>query len=646
LAAQERQAQRRDQQHLVKDAANERRLAEVKEHEARGDAHAAAGRALEAVAAYEHAAKSVTSEPARRALLAKAEAVRARQGRKSTLLAVAGAAVVLAVAGGGAWFAFGRGQPTTAATASESTSSPAPAEHAHAAGAAPAAAPAPPPLVAMDADAIERMADDPALDVIAVRDAARSLLAKHALHPERVQAVIDRIGPEAARLEAALADIAAAEKTDPARALSLTAALRSSTPRLGSIARRLPLPARLVLRGPPAEAVRLKLGGAELAADPELHLCRHADAATTVVVSAPGWRDEVVTIPIDASSKELAVPVALVEQPAWTMSAELGAWVELAERGDAVLATWPAAIVVLGAADGAERARLEPSRLSAAAKAWVQPQSLGIPLMISTDDGTGFAVSIAPGKLDPQQLRHGGLATAFSERDLVFHLGKRACFAVETRANVPFVCATSGFDELWAMPLLGKLAPWLQVNDESEMVIDDTMLRVLDQEGQVQQSFELGGTRTSPVVSLAGGRCLAFSSSMGGRVIAQGKDGYRAIPAPRLQAAHDPLLAGDGDALLVSIGEDVELMRWTGQGFTAGWAASLSRGRRALYASLAGGWACIADDSGTVRALRASDGSPARLIEVREEPIAAPIVAGGMVLVADAHGISAYPLKR
>jgi serine/threonine-protein kinase len=636
----ERQAQAQDQRGQIREAASAQRVAECKEHETQGDAHAAAQRWAEAIAAYERAAKAAPNEVARRMLLGKAEALRARARSKQRLALGVVAALLVLVGGGVAAIAL-RSHPSTATGADPSGQA-----ARNPPSSMPPASPAGEAYLMDRLLEIERMESDPKVDLITVRDEAMKLLPVAGGLTVRVRAAIERVQADAGKLETALADIAAAETKDPARALDLTQRLRASGERLGHYAAKLPLPGRVHVLGTDPSAVRLTVEGVELPPDPSLPFCRHVGANTSVEVAAPGRITAKLLVAADEPDAKIAekvVDATLADQPLWTLKAELP-WAMLAPRGDAVLAAGPHGVALIGA-DGKERAHVDLARLAGAKATWLPPADLGgADLHLACEDGSAWVVQARADGFGEPRLAHRGLpALAFGEHALVFHLGKTACFAVERDQKERRLIAACGDETLWSQPFTGKQTPWLAVGDETLTVVDDSTLCVLDQEGKPQQALALGGARTGPVVAIDGGRLLAYATASGVRILSANGGSWGPAAAAVLTDSRDALLAADGPALLLAMRGDVELLRWTGKD-CALWTIELAEHRRAISVGLSAASACVADDEGGLHVLAAADGKELRTVTLPSPPTGPAAIAASTIIVPLADGFAAYRL--
>ncbi len=621
----------------VHNAAGNLRVAEAKGHEAEGDVHAAGGRWREAIVAYELGAKAVPSEVARRQLLAKAVAVRAAHGRKLGMIAAVACVVVAAGAIGG-WSMLSRHAPDETAAGPVAgatiTHTPVPAASGHAGIAE-----------------LERMAKDQSVDWLAVRAEAKRLLPSAGADAERVQAVLKQASAEADPIDAELAAILAIAKNDPAEALARAERFRSATKRIGGLAARLPLPGRLAVHGPDATAVTLDVDGATMPASGGLLFCRRANGLTRLTVSADGFRKASLTVPPDATPGERVYTLTMTDAPSWTVPVDLGEWAQVGTHGDSFIVIAAHAVLLGNPADGATLAKLEGSALPEAPKpgsSWLPSRDMDSDtLWLASDDGLGVAVHATPRAFGAARVVHRGAppALAFGERELLFHVGKRACFAVEKTENAFALTARSDDQQMWSFALTGKLDPWLMVEDEAVTVIDDGSLCMLDQEGQLLQSLPLAAIRIGAVSVIAGGACLVVPTSSGTRVLHKVKGRYQELPAASL-SDKQLLLASQGSSLLVATGGALELTKWNGNGFAPAWSAALAKGRGATDVSINGAWVACCDDASMVSVFDLATGKLLRSLQLPEAPIAAPLVLSGMVVVADGKSLSGYALVR
>ncbi len=615
---------------LLRDAGLQRRIAQAKGLEEQGDRHAGARRWKQAGLSYEAAANQLAPSVARQVLAAKAATARSRHQRGLYLLGSLAGAVVL-------------GGVITALMLR-------PAQHQSAGDAAVSAAPVPTKVPTSSAmDELRHRAQDPSQDPHAVLELAKGMVTAN--QDAALDHLLQDLGAQVARLDAALAEVTALEHTDPQQALAHAAQLRQETPGRSWLWQRLPLPARLQPDGPAPAQVQLVVDGTAQHAASGLIFCRHAHAPSHLEISAAGYQTLKLDLPastdaLDATPKELVVRASLAEQPLWSLAQPLVEWCQMVPLEDGLLVADASGVMGISL-DGSVTGRFAVEQLSPKGRAFVLPtEPLQVPLHLASDDGSCWELPAAGSRLGHPRLagRTTQPAPSFCEQTFELHLGETGLIAGEVgsdRLDAELVAVT-GQSRLWSVPLAGRLAPWVLPLPSGVATIDSSSLRVIDQEGQVTDQVPLPMARIGPVVWLPGPHLAAIAAADGCRLYRLAGGHWTRVPMPQLEQLTSPVIAGFEDHLLVGAESGITLVACSDHDATVLWQAGLAE--HAAWLWLGRGLATVTDSQGQVAVYGVGRGRRLHQLRMRQPTLGPAVIDRLRLVVPVSVGLSAFAL--
>ena len=543
----------------------------------------------------------------------------------------------------------------------------------------------PPPLARLGEDEFRRLdalRGDASVPVIEVSARARELLGR-AAHPDdrsRIQVLVDECAKELASISAdveALQSVWATGRQGEVAMLSAT--FRNRHPRAGSASPlalpgrievvdadggRMIAPARIVTQAQAAPGTPGIFAGTGQLAPGENLIVRYAAVPVLIEVVAEGYRTERVVVAANPDAAEQVVRVALRPAPVWSvMIANAPRWLATERLDDQhLLVRCPETIVVVRSEDGVQlggidRAALPVSVPPAAAPAsWTDfCERLGERAVVASTDGVAAQIALTPGRPPTYaSLLHRGAAPvlAYSEKDMVFHAGKRMAVVVESSPQGLRAVARTADKDLWTRAgMKGFRAPLLWFIDDHVLLMDDHALIMLDElDGRELAVAALSGVRSGVPAVLGRNGVIAVPTSTGVvlvHVVGGAQPALTLLPDPLLGELGIASLASDGEQL-VAIRPDkkVHLLAWQGERLARRWVGVLPPDAGVpTHCTLAAEQVLVADDQGSLFVLGRSDGQVLRRILHGTPLAAAPLVVDGKVLFADREGrVSAYRL--
>jgi serine/threonine protein kinase len=610
------------------EAAQNRRITQAKAMEERGDAHAVAGRWLDAALCFEEAAK-LASGPARQSLTEKAASARARVGRKGIALVV-GALLVLCGAGAGGYLYL---QGRAAAPVIE-----APVAH------DPTVVPAPVLTAsAPEISALKARANDLSQDPHQVLADAR-LLAKEAPTNLELNTLLQALTKRVADVDAALKDTLALERTDPAKALLSAATLRAANAGAAWMDASLPLPGKITFLDPPSSTPVIAVDGVALPPGC-LTFCRHAASPTHLTIAVNGYATVNQDIPADPSVAEISVAIPLAVATAWTCATPIRDWCALTALPDALVEVDAGGMSTISP-KGALTSHLDLAQLGGQMKAILPPLRTAVDaLRLATDDGTSWELPLAGGALGKARaVRQGLPAPSFCEEVFDLRNGETGAIAGEAGNDNQdaHLVASSGNQAFWNVPLGGRIAPWVLPTDSGVAVIDAVTARVVDQQGQVVNQESLAALRTAAVVWLGPAHVAAVPSADGCACWKLDGPRWTALKLPLMGKFPNPLLAGDGDRLLVGSDVTLALVKCSGNDLTVLWQVTLPEPGKAPWLGTREATVEIGADS--VLVLDAATGKAMRQLRLGAPALGPVVAAFDDLIVPTAKGVVAYAL--
>ncbi len=643
----------------------------------KGDEFAAEGRWQDAASAYEVAARKAPTPAETTAVGAKAAAARAAAGRprrQLVLLAVIGG---LSAAGAGGWWVATR--PAAVLTPAQQQ-----------------AASLPPPTHLLSDDKTptsgnlsERAKANAVLFSLTsetkdgvrpwseMLKAAKAAAALPGVNAEEAQQLVSRIDTELAVLDKDSAAIEAVRISDPAKALALATAFRTTRQRAGDYIARLPRPGRLQLVDCPPTCTAT-LDGAAIDAKAASNaggmvFCRSAQRALTVVVSAPGYLESTLTIPPDSTLSEQRSQITMEEPPLWTMVAPAAApaWAALENAAGTVLMATPQLVQAVSPADGSPPPATMQFHAGGAVtglaeRSWTWSALLAGDadgFLLSTSNGALCRVAKLAGGLHAELIARADHAPAtFATAELVLRLNAKAVFTgakpwepkaafgtpkeeVAKMLGQSEVHLTSEGKTLWSLELESNLPPDVFTRGEQLLAIDDHAIHVLDQEGKPLHSCLISGPRRAGVCALGHGGLLVVPGA--NAVVAYqdkgGGDYQSASIASGLRA-----VANDGDDLAAASAQELHLYQYAGGQLSERWKLTLGEGTAVEQLCLHGGVLSFYDPNRHLLHLfQAADHKELHRLRLIDGVLCAPLFLPDRVLVVDRRGsLRAFPLNR
>jgi hypothetical protein len=438
-----------------------------------------------------------------------------------------------------------------------------------------------------------------------------------------------------------IAAIASLGRQDPATALRQAQALRDEHPtaRLPG----LPLPLRLVVIGPPEQAVRVTSRGLPLVLSPGLVLCRIPGQWLDLRVSADGFQAQEIAIQEGPAGGEQVQVVTLLNQARWSLPAFSPTWVRLFRGAGGVVVASDRKIVLIADGDGQERARLDHALLGDLPEqglTWAAAQpGPAATLQFGVTGGLYLEAGIGDTFSDVRVLHRGQASVLKAVRlPLSLRLGEDGIFALERTAFGMALVADSQQRRLWSRPLAGRMVPWFSAEGDHLLVVGDRQVQRISQEGEEQATAPLPGARTGEPLAVPGAGVLIPTDA---GLVAIAKPGA----APGLVAWATPgvvtaLVAGAGQ-LTCAGPQAISSYRIGDQGAQPLWSqpAAVAIEHRIVHLVDGGDVVIAVEDGGVMRAFRQADGTAARTVRPGVPLLAAPVAVPGGWVVVEAPGV-------
>ncbi len=437
-------------------------------------------------------------------------------------------------------------------------------------------------------------------------------------------------------------------------ALERAAQFRVAFPRAGALAAGLPLPGKLVIASEDGQAVSdvsIRIDGLPLAGGQGI-FCRRGNQETMVDIAAPGYGPVHLVIPADSALAEKSYTVSLRVAPVWTrkFGKPLAAWEKLRYAVDGLYVQRLDGCALLRANDGDLLAGMDPlpgMQGPSYTPLWIEDKGK---VLIGCEDGQ---VRLIDGHtMAVLQVLHRGRAAihGWMEVNLTYRPGKRARYLVDEVKGVRSLVAMDGQQEWWRYRgLSGKQQPFLAHQGDRVVVIDDSAVHFLEEDGSEAQIIDLPGERVAPVIPLGNGECLLVPTLTSLQCIQLGP---RQSP---LQVLGDQMLVVAGVAMAATDGPTVALARadrgldlanWTGERLQPVWHVDCPSAA-AVPPAIGENVVVTADEHGYLIAWSLDSGAVVARIAHGVPLVAAPLVRGGLVIVGDVEGtVSAYALPR
>ncbi len=500
-------------------------------------------------------------------------------------------------------------------------------------------------LAVVDLAGLKRAASDPAVPWEDVVHQAELLLPGTAdATREQIERVRSAAAQQAAADHAAIATVESLVSTGRHReALAQAGPLRLARKRAGKMLDRLPLPALLDITADRQldGDFQVSVDGTSLAAG-ERRICRRADRAVTVVVTAEGLEAARLDLPADPAQTEQILPVHLRRSPAWSL-----------QPADGEAVAW-----LHGAADGvylqlaARILRLDASgRIAATLPLSAEPDAQVPPLLVASGDelllgtGAGQVLALDPAALAIIKSLHRGKGTpvAWTTFELTWQPGKQGRVVIERTGRAAVAVLLTDDGPRWRVDGLTCMqAPWVGHVGEQVVVVDDRTIRLIDEGSGAVTAIDLPAPRTAPAAHMPNAAMLLLPTTT--RVEALRLTSPISLASEsRLQALGPAQVAVDGTDLLVARADHaVDLLHWNGAALTPVWSHDQDR-RAARPPVLTPGMAITADASGTLWLRHREDGRDLGRITHGSPLTAGPVFSGGQLIVYDIKGlITAY----
>ena len=524
---------------------------------------------------------------------------------------------------------------------------------------------------------LESLRDDPTVPWEVVGKEARQVLSAGEAK-ERARPIMDEVQRQLASMKSDL-DVLRTQWTTghQGEVNALAAAFRAQYPRAGS-ATPTALPGRLVVVDRDANItpmgvhitthVQMTSGGERgffagesILAPGELVFSRYPQNAVTLIITAPGYRQEKILVPASADAAELPFPVRLHPGEAW--QAQVGKnpeWLRVQPLSQSPFA-------LIGTPDYQALVRLSTGELRSPISRAQSVVAVGIDGALWTDglDSRmgGFAVGTTDGlalelllgadsiSLGSLLYRSSAPVLAFADKDLTYQT-KRATYAVTAVAQKMLLTARTADKDLWNhSDLSGFQRPALWFQEDRVLVLDDRKLWAFDEtDGRVVSSYALAGARTGSALHIPNSPLLVIPTSSGAvitRVVVTGESKIVEIEDKVLGESRAQVIAQDGMVFLTAAQDkSLRLLTWSGSGFKLTWSAKMPAGAgKPTWLTVASERAVIGDELGNVYLLSRADGTLQRHIVHRSPLWCPPLIAEGRLIVGDRDGnLTAYHL--
>lgn len=502
---------------------------------------------------------------------------------------------------------------------------------------------------------LEALVMDPASTWPDISDQASQLLhSASGKDRQRVQNVLDQALSAVATMTAELRRIEAAAANGQARdALAAAATFRTMHPRAGRLAQGLPLPGRVAAHtedGTPID-VSLRVDGQPLPPGTNVFV-RRADRDEILEIAARGFASVRQTIPADAAADERVVTVTMQVAPIWTIALGrgLGGPATLRPAADGLYVQRLEGVALLSSTNGQQLATLEPlpgMQGPSYTGLWINDQAQNRLLVASTD---GAVRALDPRSLACVEVLHKGPAPVLAWLDipLTYQAGMRSRYLIEENRGNRRLAALKGDQEWWSYQALrGNLVPQLMHVGDQVLVIDDTTVHFLEEDGSNVQPKDLPAPRTGPALTLAQDSGIVMPTATGVEWVRFGKHDQPLVVVDdkALLAVGPGQLVLDGRLLVIAHADAVEALQLDGDHFTSRWRTALD----SPPVALAAGEGVVAVANAKNRLLLFSSGTGEHLMTITlvNRPAGPPLVRSGLVVVADSEGVvSAYALPR
>ena len=462
---------------------------------------------------------------------------------------------------------------------------------------------------------------------------------------------------------------------------ALAATFRSQYPRAGTVAPTA-LPGRLVVvdgdsgtspTGLHVTTMVQVVSGSERGfftgesalAQGELGFSRYPQNAVTLVITAPGYRQEKIQVPASPDTAEQLLTVRLHPGEAW--QSQLGknpGWLRvqpLSQSPFALIGT-PEHQALVRLSTGELRSPISRSQAAVPVGIdgafWTDALDSRVNgFVIGTTDGLALELLLGADSINLGALLYRNTAPvlAFADKDLTYQ-NKRATYVVTATAKKMLLTARTADKDLWSHhDLSGFQRPALWFQEDRVLVLDDRKLWAFDEtDGRVVSSYALAGARTGAALYIPGSPLLVIPTTTGAVIVkseskTDGKTGEKIgeIEDKVLSESRAQVIAQDGVAFLTAAQDKfLQLLTWSGSGFKLSWSAQMPAGvGKPTWLTLAPAHAVIGDDLGNVYLLSRTDGTLQRHIVHRSPLWCPPIIADGRLIVGDRDGnLTAYHL--
>jgi len=513
------------------------------------------------------------------------------------------------------------------------------------------------PATAVDSrelTALEAGYNDPSVSFPELADRAATML-KTVSSGERqrvhdvllhVQANIDELTPLLHQIEALIA------KGKTGAALAMARDFRTNHPRAGRLAADLPLPSRLMVETEDGRPIDAAVQSDGILLPPgERQLCRRADRDVVVQIAAPGYGSQTISLTADATPDETLVNVKLKTAPLWTRSLGhgLGGRAQLHLAPNGVYVQREDGMALLRATDGLVLGTLEPL-------AGIQGPSY-TPLWNLDPSGSHIIVGGVEGMVEmidarsmqPQQLLFQGKADVLSwiEVPLAFKAGQNARYLVEESHGNRRLVALDGAQEWWHYQSIpGSQPPYLSTALDKLVVIDDTIIHLIDEDGSNDSTTALSAPRSGAVLSLPRDLGVLVPTTGGVSWVRFGPAQQPVVVSDdaALLAAGPGAIASSGTNVVIVHVDGLELLSLDGDHFVSRWKTPLDT--QAVEIGMNDSVVAISDSKQRLVIFSVATGAPLARIALPAPLAASPMVLPNAVVVDDSEGnVASYLLR-
>ncbi len=358
------------------------------------------------------------------------------------------------------------------------------------------------------------------------------------------------------------------------------------------------------------------------------------------------------SVPADSSIEERVINVALRVAPVWThaLGHGLGARVRLHPAANGIYVQREEGALLLRGSDGEQLGALDalPGVQGASyTPLWIEDQTENR-ILISTTEGQVKAMDSRT--LTLLQTLHKGLVPVLAWIDvpLTYQPNVHNQYLILESHSVYRLEAMRGEQELWPYQALrGLLPPMLLHVGDRVVVIDDTSVHFLEEDGSNVDIKNLPSARTGALLRLPGDAGMLMPTANGVQWLHFGK---RDQP---LLVNDDKALLGvgpgsllvDGRLLVVAHSDGVEALELANDHFEPRWHVALDA--PPLEFGAGQGLVAVSDAKGHITLLGEDAGEVVGRIMHPLPLSGAPLLLGGLLVVSDQDGtIAAYALPH